>query len=353
MASFGRHETVRELHRTGVAVVYAARAAGSLEEDFAVKVFQPHALLPGEEQDESGSHLFISSARVQQKAAGSGAQHWAPVYECGSTCEGTFYTTDKYDRSLRQLIDGRIRLSSQGLQSLVESVAEGLLELKERCARPHGNLKATNVLIAGTGATSQTRVVLCDPLPDEQTDRQVHRDADLRAIAEFIYELVIHRPLPAAEGWQVPDSKEWATLGKQASAWRDLCNRLLNARVKPESISLEALIQELAELKKVKPVVTPRRLIGAALAVIACVTILVLLLRSPPPPPEKAEWEGLCREYQGWVDAFRRDLAKAGKNRLKTEALWSKDPQLSKIPAKIGLASYPYKVVLNEGKLNV
>ncbi|MHC4647418.1 MAG: SUMF1/EgtB/PvdO family nonheme iron enzyme, partial [Planctomycetota bacterium] len=37
----------------------------------------------------------------------------------------------------------------------------------------------------------------------------------------------------------------------------------------------------------------------------------------------------------------------------KTEALWSKDPQLSKIPAKIGLASYPYKVVLNEGKLNV
>ncbi len=353
MARFGRHETVRELHRSGFTTVYTGRQAGGGEEKFAIKVFLPSALLLGGEQEETASQQFLNAARLQQKVAATGAEHWAPVYDCGSTSDGTFYTTDKYDRSLQQLIDGRVRLSSEDLKALVESVLKGLFELKQKCGRPHGNLKPANVLMGGAGTTSQATIVLSDPLPDEQIDPQIHEDTDLRAIAEFIYQLITHRPLPAMSGWQVPDSQEWAQLGKQASDWRNLCNRLLSARIKPEAVTIEALIEELAELKKVKPVLTPRRIIAAALTVAACITASVVLLRSPPPPPERTEWENLCKEYRWWVQGLRQDLAKRSKNGLKTEVRWSKDPKLGTILQKLELASYPYKVMLNEGKLYI
>ena len=193
MSSFGCFESVRELHRTGFTVVYSAREAAGNEDKFAIKIFQPSSLMLGEEQAKTESRRFLNSARIQKKVADSGAQHWAPVYDCGSNLEGTFYTTDKYDRSLQQLIDGRMKVSTQILHTIIESIVKGLIELKEECGRPHGNLKATNILIVGTGDISQTKIVLSDPLSDEQINGKVHWDSDLRAIAELIYELITHR----------------------------------------------------------------------------------------------------------------------------------------------------------------
>ena len=347
MASFGRYETVRELYRTGYTVVYSGRVAADPAEKFVIKVFQPSALLLEGEQVKTELDLFLNSASIQQKAAESGAQHWAPIYECGSITDGVFYATDKYDRSLQQLIDGRVTLTPQALCAVVESVAKGLIELKQACVRPHGNLKATNVLIAGAGDISQTTIVLSDPLPDEHIDTSIHWDRDLRAMAEFIYQLVIHRPSPTVDGWQVPDSKEWAVLGKQANDWRNLCNRLLTAHLRPGAMTIETLIEELAQLKKVKPVLSSRRLIVAGLIIAIVGAVILRLLWPKPAPPEQAEWENLCTEYEAWVDDFRRSVDKQRKVR------WSKDAELGEIVDMIGIARYPYDVMVKRGKAEI
>ena len=346
MTSFGRYETVRELHHSGFTVLYSGRAAADPAEKFAIKVFQPSTLLLEAEQVKTESELFLNSAHVQQKTAASGAQYWAPIYECGSIPDGAFYATDKYDHSLQQLIDVRVVLTAQALREIVESVAKGLVELKQACGRPHGNLKATNILIAGEGDISQTTIALSDPLPDEHIDTEVHWDSDLREIAEFIYQLVMHRPSPAVDGWQVPDSKEWAKLGKLAKDWRNLCNRLLNASLKPGMVTIETLIEELARLKKIKPVLSRRRLlIAAGLIVIACI---VMLIRFWPkgPPPEKAQWANLCNEYLVWVGPLYEDLG-FRKSNERVER-WGKHEDLKKIVEKVKeRASYPYKVALD------
>ena len=351
MGSFGHYETVREIHRTGLTVVYSGREAGSSVEEFAIKIFQPFSPHAEKEQEKTESDLFLNSARTQQKTAVANAQHWAPIYDCGLTSNGAFCVTDKYDRSLQQLIDGRIGLTAQALHGLVESISRGLIELKQACERPHGNLKATNVLIAGEGDISQTRIVLSDPLPDEHIDTRVHWNIDLRAIGDLIYQLIIHRPSPTMDGWQVPDSKEWARLGKQADDWRNLCNRLLNAHMKPETITVETLVEDLALLKKTKPIFSPRRLITAGLGVIACIVVLVIFWPKGP-PPEKAEWENLCNEYLAWVGALYKDLG-FSKSNERVER-WGKHIDLKKIVEKIKKdASYPYKVLTNEYKNDI
>jgi hypothetical protein len=294
MVRFGRFETVRELHRTGLFTLYSGREAGASEEKFAIKVFKPSSSVLDKDKIEAESLRHLNSARIQQKASSGDAQHWAPVYECGPSGEGDFYATDRYDRSLQQLIDGRIRLSGPVLYMIVNSIAKGLTELKEVCGRPHGNLKATNVLIAGTGEISQTKIVLSDPSPEEQTNSQISWNPDLRAIAEFIYELITHRPTPAVDGWQAPDSPEWAKLGPKANDWRNFCNLLLGASVKSETVTIETAAKEIEKLREVKSLFSTRRLIAAGAVLIACIAVLLALVFRPPPPPEKAEWESLC-----------------------------------------------------------
>jgi len=345
MSSFGCFESVRELHRTGFTVVYSGREAAGDEDKFAIKIFQPSSLMLGEEQAKTESRRFLNSARTQKKVADGGAQHWAPVYDCGSNLEGTFYTTDKYDRSLQQLIDGRIKVSAQILHTIIESIVKGLIELKQECGRPHGNLKATNVLIAGTGDISQTKIVLSDPLSDEQVDAKVHWDSDLRAIAELIYELITHRQTPTVGGWQVPDSEEWGTLVKQSKSWKNICNLLLNAGVKPGTVTIEMVFDGLEEIQKAKPRLSYRWFIAAGLGLIVCAAVLFMLLRRPP-PPEKTEWQSLCNQYQTLIDGLRRELADK-------QVDWSQDEKLAGIPEKVKLASYPYTIMLDEGKLYI
>ena len=351
MTSFGRYETVLELHRSGFTVLYSGRIAAGPEAKFAIKVFQPSILLLETEQAETESDLFLNSANVQQKTTASGAQYWAPIYECGSIPDGAFYATDKYDRSLQQLIDVRIALSSQALRKIVESAAKGLVELKQACGRPHGNLKTTNILIAGEGDISQTTIVLSDPLPDEHIEKAEHWDNDLRDIGEFIYQLVIHRPSPNVDGWQVPDSKEWAKLGKQAKDWRNLCNRLLNAHMKPGTMTIETLIEELARLEKIKPVLSFRRLlIATGLVVIAGAAVFII---KPDIFPSKSanikDWKQLFTEYVGLVEDLRSDLGLPNGN--EREKLWKNNPDLSIIVEKVNKASYPYYIAYDNNVL--
>lgn len=351
MASFGRYQTVRELYRGAYTAVYSGQEAEGTEAKFCIKVFQPSALLLERHQAQTEINLFLDSAGVQQKVAAAGAEHWASIHQYESTAQGAYYVTDKYNRSLQQLIDGKVRFSGLALCAVVESVVKGLVELKQTCGRAHGNLKASNILVAGEGDIRQTTIVLSDPLPNEYIDTKVNWDSDLRAIGRFIYQLVVHRPPAAVDGWQVPVTDEWSRLGKQANAWRDLCNRLLNAHVRPETISLEALAEELTHLKETTPVLRTRYLAAAALAIIVCVTIPVVLLLRAGPPPEKAEWANLCAEYTQWVKGLHKDLG-LPKGNSRAQA-WYKDAGLKEITEKIRTASYPYKVVVERGSADV
>jgi formylglycine-generating enzyme required for sulfatase activity len=317
---------------------------------FCVKVFQPSALLLDKPRAKTEIELFLNSARVQQKVASGSAGHWAPIHQCESTAQGAFCVTNRYDRSLQQLIDGHVKLSSLALYTIVQSVAEALVELKQACGRAHGNLKPNNILIADAEDVRQTQTVLSDPLPDEYVDAKAHWDTDLRAIGKFIYQLVVHRPSPAVDGWQVPDTKEWSRLGKQANAWRNLCNRLLNAHLRPGAITLELLAEELARLKEARPALPPRYLIAAGAVVAACIVALVMLLRAGP-PPEKAEWENLCTEYTAWVEALYKDLGLPKGNQ--TAQAWQNDADLKQIIERIKSASYPYTVVVSRGQVDV
>ncbi len=354
MASFGRYQTVRELHRGGFTVLYSGRTAENPEAKYVIKVFQPSTFLLETEQVKVESDLFLNSAQVQQKTAVSGAQYWAPIHKFGSIPDGAFFATDKYDRSLQQLIDSNIALSTQALHKIIESVTKGLIELKKACGRPHGNLKATNILIAGKGDMSQTTIVLSDPLPNEHIDTAVHWDSDLRDIAEFIYQLVIHRPSPNVDGWQAQDTKEWAKLGKQAQEWRSLCNRLLVSHMKPGTITLEILIEELARLKKIKPVLsTPRLLIAAGFLVIAVAAIICIKsTMSSGKAAEMEDWNHLLTEYFGWVDKLRTELG--GPTENDREKRWRGSPDLSIIVENIKgkeKASLPYYVSRRAGLL--
>lgn len=352
MTSFGRYETVRELHHSGFTVLYSGRAKADSEAKFAIKVFQPPAHLLEAERVKAESDLFLNSAHVQQKTAAGGAEHWAPIHECNSIPDGAFYTTDQYDRSLQQLIDVRIKLSAQALREIIESVAKGLVELKQACGRPHGNLKATNILIAGEGDISQTSIVLSDPLPDEHIDTEIHWDTDLRDIAELIYQLIMHRPTPAIGGWQITESKEWSKLGKQANDWISLCNRLLNAHMKPGTTTIETLIDELARLKKIKPVLSFRRLI-IAIGLIVITGAAVFIIKPdfifPTEPPSISDWNKSLTEYLAWVKALRSDLGLPKGNQR--EKQWTSNPHLSTIVENIKKASYPYDVAYDNNVL--
>jgi formylglycine-generating enzyme required for sulfatase activity len=70
-----------------------------------------------------------------------------------------------------------------------------------------------------------------------------------------------------------------------------------------------------------------------------------MILRRPP-PPEKTEWMSLCNQYQIFIDGFRSELADK-------QVDWSQDEKLAGIPEKVKLASYPYTIMLDEGKLYI
>jgi formylglycine-generating enzyme required for sulfatase activity len=360
MTRFGRYVTVHELRRTGLTVVYSGRDDKSPDEKFAIKVLEPSVLFADKEREKIGANQFLNSARLQQKVVAGGSQHWAPIHEYGLSPGGTFYVTDKYERSLQELVDGHVGLGAKGLHAIIEPIVEGLIELKKSYKRPHGNLKATNVLI--TGASSEMKVALSDPLPEESIDAKVHWHDDLRAIGELIYQLVVHHPAPSLAGARIPDSKEWAGLKRQAGAWRNLCVRLLAVRIRPEAITLESLIEELTELGKSKPVFSRLRLAVLSLLFLIAIAVVITIFQRSPVSPEI--WGNLQNDYSNWIEPLYSKLEFDYGNRSYDNSIqngpaknWiNGDPNLEKIIGKerddknsrIWAAGFPRRLATKE-----
>jgi len=305
MARFGHYVTVHELRRTGLTAVYSGHDDRNPEDNFAIKVLEPSVLFEDKEREKIGANQFLNSARLQQKLFARGSQHWAQIYKYGSSPDGTFYVTDRYERSLQEMIDGHVAPSQKILHVIIRSITEGLIELKKAYKRPHGNLKATNVLI--TGDFSEMKVALSDPLPDESIDAKVHWYADLKAIGELIYQLVVHRPAPSLAGTRISDSKEWVGLKRQKDAWRHLCERLLAVSFRPDAITLESLVEELTELGKSKPVFSLNKF--AVLSIILLLigtSVFIYVKRKSQVTAE--DREDFLKDYFSWVKALNRNL---------------------------------------------
>jgi hypothetical protein len=334
MATFGNFETVRELDRSGLATVFAARHAGAeAEPAFVVKEFRPLAGMLDEEQTELQTRLFIEGARTQQEVASTQAVHWAPVHEIGSTPHSAFYVTDWYPRSAGQLIRGRVRLPAAALRAIMLGVVEGLRELREACGVSHGKLTPGNVLIGG-GALADARVALSDPLA-AQRDRPANPEAaDVLALGELLYSLVLLQPPRASGGALVAPAKAWSRLGRHGQQWRDLCAEMLDhdPAGRPALDEVAARLAALAERRLAAWKLWAAA--GAAILVLAAGAAVALRPASRRPAQgqvlfDAARWEELCTESYAWFGLLAADVREG---RCET---WRAEPHLREITETI------------------
>jgi len=334
MAVFGGYETVRELYRGGLASSSTARKAGGGAEAYVVKCLSPLGAEMTAEQAERQVEAFLEGARAHQQAVRSGAKHWAALHELGKADGGAFFVTDYHPRSIRHLVRGQVKLDGRGIHALVTGVIEGLIEFQAACKRPHGNLKVSNILLAGKGGLSSSAVLLTDPAPSADIDPKLGDVPDFHAIGELIYQLVLLRTGRAMGGWPAPEGAEWTRLGRNGENWRQLCNRLLNPNLSPGLLSLEDLagdVRKLREGRKISPV----------FAVVALVVLLVgaaggdYTLRGPnsivgklfapgggSTVVDRADWDRLCAEYRGWYTTLRNEVGEQDVEK------WAADPYL-------------------------
>src|SRR4051812_40448796 len=154
MTAFGNYEIIQELYRGPVGAVVRARLPGQPGE-VAIKIFDPSMM--GLLESDAATQTFLDRAALQKLLAERGAKHWAPVHEIQSTDYGAYYVADFYPLTAEGLANGQAPADGQapppldaaGLHAVVTSVVKGLLELRMRHRRAHGNLKPSNVLIAG------------------------------------------------------------------------------------------------------------------------------------------------------------------------------------------------------------
>lgn len=279
MEAFGPFEVTREIDAANGATVYKAQREGDRKGEFIVKVFSLERLV-SEEGGAAKSDLdplfedigssFTGRVNLQKRAAEQ-SENFVPILAAGHDQRGAWYATNFYARSVKGMLDRFVALESRDLLHLVQSVVRAALHLKKSCGRPHGNLKPSNIFIDGGGKPRSSRVVLSDPLAGDEKDAAAYELADLRAVGELIYQLVLRRKVDFSTGWvilPVETSREWTELfGKQSSDWLNLCNKLLDTRLSLDLYSLEQLQAHLLRLK-------PRRPIGVTVAPLAAGALL-------------------------------------------------------------------------------
>ena len=301
MTMFGPYEAVRELHHTGRSTVWLATLhSGDPNKQFIVKsVALTEAKHIGQERVE----LFLDRAKVQQKVASNGGQHWAPIHDLGSTEDGAYYATDQYTRSVRSLLLGKVRLNAESLYALVSAIVQGLVELDRVCERPHGNLKPDNVLLHTSEGSLYPEVFLSDPLPSQRVDPTASAAHDLRSLGELIYHLVMQQEFRHGM-WPAQAGNDWSQLGKTGEGWRQLCNQLLDPSLAQNGPTLSRLADEgLADLLPKPPLLTKKRLsLAAGLLLVVAIALAII----PTTPPQESrefspeDWKELCYFGHDW-----------------------------------------------------
>lgn len=239
MASYGQFETSREVVRTGLGVVWSARPKGQSvppgQEKHAVKLREAIEDFVGAERARELIEEFLGRAEAQiaaRDASGLPAGEWgflAPIHDKGPCDEGAYIVTDLYPRSVRWLAQTRAPVSGPMLARFTSGVL-GALRQFEKAGRVHGNVKPSNVFLAGAEDLALADIKLDDPLPKAGLT-QSERDADLAELGKLIYLLVTGKPFRDLHQLPRDTAPEWQQLVEAEPTWRKLCFDLIN----PES----------------------------------------------------------------------------------------------------------------------
>ncbi|HWD91478.1 MAG TPA: hypothetical protein VG938_03930 [Verrucomicrobiae bacterium] len=274
MPVFGDYTTIGEPvavveERGHVSTVWQARLSGASDGRlYAVKAYSPRrrASKEGESSEELENDRrleFINGIKELKKAQTESGGSLAPVHAFGMAPEGAWYATDFYPRSLKTWINLRVRADGAALSHLVASVVAACLAMKRARGFSHGNLKTSNIFLAGKPRPLRhTPLFLSDPYPASSTqlarldvsDREVAGELlnqtaevqDLRAIGELLLQLVEGRLIGNSYDYNYPVAKSpaWEQLGREGERWRERCNRLLDPQLTLEKINLESLKKE-------------------------------------------------------------------------------------------------------------
>ncbi len=308
MPRYGEYETGRELQRSGLSVVAAAHRAGATGPDGqVVKLCRAPEEILGAAGARRAVEAFLARAKVQKEAAGAGG-HWAPILEAAPCPEGAYYVTTLYPRTAQRLITGRVKLDAAALRAIATGIIDGLEELRRACGRAHGAIKASNVLIAGSGAEPLVEVVLADPAPAGTVAPTTAED--LRALGEVIHQLVLHQPTMTRGGWPVPLTPAWTRLGATGGKWLEFCNSLLDPALGGRSPTLTGVRGEIPPAGARGGGRTRVWAGLGAVALLAAVGGGVLLSRRAAPPPlppvtvDQSVWERLSVQYDEWFAAL-------------------------------------------------
>jgi len=246
MTAYGQYEASPDpLFRGIQTTVTPARPVGETGEyRFALKIFESD---PGE-TDESQARAevvrFLDRVRPLKQLTENKAKYWTPIHDSGVSGSGAFYVTDLYPRKVEDLVISQVKLDGPSMHRVCEAVCQGLRELRSVCGRAHGALKASNVMISDT-LVMRARILLSDPAPASQLATELE---DLRALGRMIYRLVFFQEFREIGGWPIAEAPQWERFGKNADAWRGLCNTLLNPSLKSGSLTVAAVMNELKGL---------------------------------------------------------------------------------------------------------
>ncbi|HZL37042.1 MAG TPA: SUMF1/EgtB/PvdO family nonheme iron enzyme [Tepidisphaeraceae bacterium] len=272
MAKIGNYEILDELHLTPHGSVSRARRADGERGLFAIKRLTLPVEEPGEPRWEL--QMFLDRARAQQQVVAGGATCWAAVHDLGMDSDSAYFVTDYHPLCVQRLIDSRVPVKAAALHAVIKAAVQGLAEMKAIRGRAHGNLKGSNVLIAGRDLPG-ARVLLADPASNAQAAKS-GESGDAYALGALICGLVLYRD-PANARWPLQSSSEWSRLGRRGDTWRRLCNELLSPVPgdRPNLAEIERRVQALRPRRKLPvrkimtAVLVPLIVIGSALAVLS------------------------------------------------------------------------------------
>jgi hypothetical protein len=243
MEVFGSFEATEVAREGNFGVIMYARKAGISDRKFAIKVFRPPEFLMDDDQIVREAESFLDSAEAQQRAHVAASGVWAPVYEMGKCQGGAWYATDLHEGSLEWLRITQRDLEPEHIRKVVEPIVQGLLALKVGQGRPHGNLKATNILLQGRADLSRARIFLCDPKPTSRCKSPEDDQNDARDLGNIVHQLILHRQFQNATEWPLQNTDAWKRLGKTGAAWLDVVNKLIDP-----TTTKKPTIQEIAAM---------------------------------------------------------------------------------------------------------
>jgi hypothetical protein len=280
MPTFGEFETFGNPYaasdvRSHVSTIWQARKSGAAGEQlYAIKCYAPRRRAPSPNQpDEALAHdqclEFLEGIKQIKKAQSEGGRGLTPIHALGTTPTEAWYVTDFYSRKdLNAWIDRKGEVNGAVLRHVVYSVVTTCLALKRSRGCSHGNLKPSNIFLAGKPRDlRQTPLLLSDaypaaPLqlsrlqPDDRNEagellNQVMEVQDLAAIGKLVLQLVEGRLLTRADDYNYPVARsgEWDALGKDSGYWLEWCNKLLNPQLSLETLNLETLAREFGPRK--------------------------------------------------------------------------------------------------------